>query len=59
MKPLQKPRHLLSFQVIDFECFNLVSGIHYALNWVRFLLGVLPKLYYCHPEAYRDIWRHK
>ena len=59
MKPLQKFSHLLSFQVIEFEWFNVLLVIQCALNRVRFLLVVLPKMDYRHPEAYRDPWRHK
>jgi hypothetical protein len=59
MKRLPNSGHFLSFQVVENECFNLLSVIQYAINRISFLFVVLPKLNYCHPEAYRDLWRHK
>lgn len=59
MKRRPNTSHLLSFQGIEIKWFNLLSVIQYTLNWVSFLIVVLPKMDYSHPEAYRDLWRHK
>ena len=59
MKLPPKFSHFISLQVIENEWFNLLSVIQYAINRVGFLLGVLPKMHYCHALAYRGLWRHK
>ena len=59
MKLPPKSSHLLTFQVIEIEWFNLLSVKQYAINRICFLLGVLPKMHYCHALAYRGPWRHK
>lgn len=59
MMHTRKSSHLLAFQVIENECFNLLSVIQHTINRVGFLLGVLPKMHYCHALAYRGLWRHK
>jgi hypothetical protein len=51
--------HFTAYQVIVNAIKNIRAVIDTRVNCVVFLLVVLPKMNYCHPQAYRDLWRHK
>ena len=58
MKAGWKACHNLTYQVIVNIGFNLLSVISNALNWVGFMLAILPKCDYSHHLSYRDTSRH-
>ena len=48
--------HFMSLQVTVNAIKNICSVISTCVNRVDFLIYFLPKLYYSHVQAYRDLW---